>query len=483
MCRSSSAVIVAASLVVAAAHAEPARARPLTLEDAVAIAIARDADVGRADLAVERGATDELQSWAGIGPDVSVDASVGRTLGRSFSQQEGGIVSGTSDQAGAGVEARIELFSGFATTAAILRARDVSAAARRRRDRVRQDVAFAATRDFFALLQSRSLQDVRLAQRAAQEELLAVVRREVDVGRRSPADLHLQEAARAEAELAVVDATGDAGRAEIQLRRTLRMGPAETLDLVAPATELPTDALPPAVALVDDALGRRADLRALQAEADAAAHGVLLARAGFWPRLALRAGYGTTWSSLDLRPVPGTGLDPRVITVTPDEGGAPATFPVPGTGHDPTLVEAPFVDQLLSRHGGSVSLHLTLPIFDGLQTWRLSRAAEAELATARLLVDEQRAAVAAEVEAAVLDARTARARLAATSARLRAAEQGSAAARRLYELGRGTLLEVSQAEQVLVDARSAAVRAQYEVRLTEKLVAYRAGTIADGGAR
>jgi len=190
--------------------------------------------------------------------------------------------------------------------------------------------------------------------------------------------------------------------------------------------------------------------------------------------LSLAVGYGSDWSSNALVPVPGTATDPRVITVTPDDG-PPATFDVPGSGTDPDFVRPTFFDQLDQRRGGSVRLALIVPIFDRFQTRTQVAQAEVDALNARYDLHDQQQLVALQVRQAVLDYRSARVQLAATTERVEAAERARGAASRRYELGAATFVELTQAITEVVAARSAQVRARYDVLLAQTLIDYYTG--------
>jgi outer membrane protein len=318
---------------------------------------------------------------------------------------------------------------------------------------------------------------VRAQELEAQQELLEQVEALVDVGRRPISDLYQQQAAVAEARAAIAEAERLVALTETQLIQVLQLDPTATYTFAAPTLadaddpDLPTYDLDQ---LLEEAFTRRADLDAIETEAAAARVGVRVAQAGYWPVLSLAVGYGSDWSSTALVPVPGTGTDPRTITVTPDDG-PPATFAVPDSGTDPDFVRPTFFDQLDQRRGGSIRLSLVVPIFDRLQTRTQVAQAEVAALNARYALQDQQQQVALQVRQAVLDYRSARVQLAATTERVEAAERARDAASRRYELGAATFVELTQAITEAVAAQSAQVRARYDVLLAQTLIDYYTG--------
>ncbi len=455
--------------------------RVVTFEDAVDLALERNTDLLRARTDVELRRTEETREWMDFLPEVSVATRARRSFGRSFSREEGAILSESNDIVDTGLTATVELFDGLERVASVRGASMRREASRLRLERTAEDVLFQVVQGYTELALDRELARVRAEELVAEEELLEQVRRLVDLGRQPASDLYQQEAAQAEAEAALVDARRQVELTESVLLQLLELDPMErhefrTPPLPAGQAELRYE---PAE-LLRLALERRPDLRALEAGLEASGQGVTAARAGYWPSLSVSVDYGSNWSSNSLQPVPGTGSAPRQVTLMPESGGDPVTLEVPGTGSSPELRRPDFFEQLDGRRGGSVSLSLSLPVFDRLQTRLAVQRAEVARRNARYDLQDRRQEVAVQVRQSILEHRSAVARQAATERRLAAAERAWAAAERRYELGAATFVEVAQARSALVSARSAALRARFGVELARRLIAYHTGTLDPG---
>jgi len=454
-----------------------APAETVTLDEAVEIALRQNTDLKRAESAARVSGFVTTQERLDFFPNLQLSSSGTRTFGRSFSQEEGGIINETSTFFGTEVNASVDLFNGFEHFASLRRATLEEEASELRLERTRQDVVFLVFDGFTTLQQNRQLAEVRAQELEGQQELLGQVEALVDVGRRPISDLYQQQAAVAEARAAVAEAERLVALTETQLIQVLQLDPTATYTFAAPTlADAETPDLPTydVVQLLEEAYARRADLDATEAAAAAAREGVRVAQAGYWPVLSLAVGYGSDWSSNALVPVPGTGTDPRTITVTPADG-PPATFAVPGSGTDPDFVRPTFLDQLDQRRGGSLRLSLIVPIFDRFQTRTQVAQAEVDALNARYALQDQQQQVALQVRQAVLDYRSARVQLAATTERVQAAERAREAASRRYELGAATFVELTQAITEAVAAQSAQVRARYDVLLAQTLIDYYTG--------
>lgn len=454
-------------------------ARTITYEEALRMALQSNTTVRRARSQV--GLLSSLSTGERMDflPTLELSTSGTRTFGRSFSQEEGAILSETSDFIGGGVSAGLTLFNGFEQFASLEQAEREEEAGRRTLDRTEQDVAFQLLDGYATLLQNRELSRVREQELTTQEELLRQVRGLVDVGRVPQSDLFQQQAARAEARAALEEARRQEEVAKTELIRLLQLDPRGTYAFEGTsfpeATAADTFDLDE---LLDVALTSRSDLAAGRATVEASRQGMRAARSGYWPDLSLSFDYGSDWSSTSRQPVPGTGMDPREITLTPDDGNDPVTFPVPGTGSDPQFIQPDLMDQLNARRGGSVRLALSVPIFQRFQIRNQVEQASVQLENARYDLSDQEQTVALQVRQALVDYRSAQAQLDATSERLEAARRARDAAQRRYELGAATFVELTQAISGFVSASSAEVQARYALVRARELIDYQTGRLS-----
>lgn len=457
-------------------------ARVVTFDDAVQRALRLGTDILRARAQVDLAGSLETREWMAFVPRLSLSTGARRSFGRSFSPEEGAILSETTDAVDGAVSANFTLFDGMRRLSAVRQASLQEDASRLRLDRTRQDVLFALVEGYIGLLQARELRVVREQELTAGSELLEQVRRLVDLGRAPVSDLYQQQAAYAEAEAALVEGVRQVEVAETALLQVLQLDPFGSYRFDVP--DLPEDdgterefdlAL-----LMERAFASRGDLVASERALKAAEEGLDAAQAGYWPSLALSFNYGSNWNERSRQPVPGSGVAPETVTFTPEGRSEPVTFEVPGTGSGPRFYQPGFMEQLDSRRGGSVSLSLSVPVFDGLQTRTQVQQAEVQRLNARYDLQDQQQLIAVQVRQALVDFRSARAQREATRRRLEAAERAWEAAERRYELGAATFVEVVQARSGLVAARSAAIRARYGVLLAERRIDYHTGTLEPG---
>ncbi len=412
----------------------------ITFDDAVRIALERNAGLR----AAQNGA--EVDQLAARGraldflPDLSFSSRQTTRWGRNFNDVEGRILNDRSSSVNLGLASSVTLFDGFANVAALRQARYASEASQSGVERERQAVVFDVVSNYVGLIEAHERLGVQRENLAAQEEQLHQIQERLDAGTVPVSDLYQQQASVAGAKVDVVGAERDFELARIALVRTLFLDPTGDYEFELPALPDSLAAAPDTTAagLVETAFARRADVDAARAQVEAASQGVRVAGASRWPSLNLSASYASNY-------------------VDTANGG--------------------FSDQLDLNRTGSVGLALSFPLFDRLDARLATARATLEVDDARLQAETLRQDVAEEVQTALLDLRTAVRRLDAAEAQAKAAERALEAVRDRYEFGAGTLLELTQARAVQVQAESELVSARANLLLQREALRFATGEI------
>ncbi|HEY8795564.1 MAG TPA: TolC family protein, partial [Gemmatimonadaceae bacterium] len=247
-----------------------------------------------------------------------------------------------------------------------------------------------------------------------------------------------QQASTAAARLAVVNAQHDLELGKVDLVQTLRLDPKVTYNFIAPTVSNTASIQYNLDSLTARAYAQRADLAAESARVDASAQGVKVANAGWWPTVSLSAGYNTAYTSA-------TGLS--------------------------------ILDQFNQQRGGSISIGVSIPIFDRGQTSVNEQKAKIQEDNARLALDAQKQEVALEVKRAYLNFQSAGEQLAAAQAQQSASDLAVTTSEQRYKAGAGTLVELTQARAAQVQAASAVVSARYGLVFQQALMSYYTGEL------
>jgi outer membrane protein len=434
--------LVLASAGIADGQQQPARAVSITFDDAVAIALRQNTSIRQALNNSESSSAAVQQARLQFLPNLNLNVNNGLDVGRNFSEAEGRIVDQTTRSLSTGVSSSVTLFDGMRNVANLSAAKATEDASGQDVARVRQTVVFTVASNFLNIVAQQEQLRVQEENLKALELQEQQIRTYVDAGVRPISDMYSQQAATANARLSLVNAKRALELAKVDIIQTLQLDPAGTYQFVAPnvtATEAAAATRTYDLgALVATAYQNRFDLDAQEARVEAAKQNARASAASKWPSVSLSAGYNTGFNSAN---------------------------------------DVPFSDQLNERRGGSVSIGVSIPIFDRGATSVAEQRARIQEENARLELEKQRQQVALEIRRAHLDHQSAQEALKAARAQKEAADQAVAAVQERYRVGASTLVELTQARAAQVQAASALVNARYTLVFQNALMDYYTGEL------
>lgn len=437
--------LVAAPAVAQQPAASPAI--PITLADAVRIALRQNVTIRQALNTIDQSATTVRQARMQFVPNLSLNTNTATNVGRNFDQNEGRIINQTSQSVSAGISSGVTLFDGFRNVANLRAAQATETAGEQTLERTRQTVVFTVASNFLTLVTNQEQLRVQEQNLVAQDALQGQVERFVQAGTRAISDLYQQQAAVASARLAVLTARQALELAKVDLMQTLQLDPSASYTFVPPTlgdtAVISGDSIPGLPhyeldSLLAQAFAQRADLSAQLSRLAAAEQAIRSAQGGRMPSVSMSFGYSSAYTNAN------------------DLG---------------------FLSQFDQRRGGSLGLGLSLPIFDRANASIATQQAELQLENARLALEQQRQTVALEVRRALLDYEAAQQQLVAAAAQQRAADLAVATVQERYRVGAATLVEVTQARASQVQAASAYVNARYNLVFQQSLMSYYTGAL------
>ena len=338
----------------------------------------------------------------------------------------------------------------------------------------RQDVALQATQLYLeALLAAEALDNAELLRNQIAAQLRTLEGR-ITAGQLAPVDRFESDARLARQEQAVV-AAGSARRlAVLRLEQLLRLPPGTSLEVSVPETlDLDGVQVPDvdAAALYAAARDRQPGVRAAELSQEAAAAGIEVAKSGYRPTLNAFGQANTRYSSQAIRRVPDGTATISEQTVLFNGQEVTFGFPQPNLA----IEEIPLTEQLSDFFGQAVGLSLRIPIFSQGQNDATLARAETRLAQARLQREQEELDLRSETEQALLNARNARAEVAAARRALAAAQAAFDAATRRAELGAGNDFDLSDQQLLLEQAQITLLRARYQYVFNAKVVDFYLG--------
>ena len=412
----------------------------ITFNDAIAIALRQNITLRQANNTAALNSATARQQRLALLPDLRFNSTTGQNYGRTFSQDEGRILTQTTQSLNAGVSSSLTLFNGLTNVANLRSAQLTENAGDRNVKRAEQTVAFTVASNFLTLVQQQEQLRVQQENLAAQEAQEKQIQAYVNAGSRPISDLYQQQATVAAARTQVVNAQRALELAKVDIMQALNLDPRGNYAFTPPALDTASTGVATfdLDSLLTRALAHRSDLEAQQTLVSAATQSVKAAKGARWPSLSLTAGYNSAYNSA-------TSLG--------------------------------FYDQLDQRRGGSVSLGFSIPIWDRGAADLATQRAEINEDNARLDLKDRQQQIGLEVRRAYLDYQAARQQLDAAEVQLRAAQLALQTSQQRYNVGAATLLEVTQARALQLQAASALVTARYGLLFQRTLIGYYTGDL------
>lgn len=429
---------VSAVIAVSPTHAQD-DVRTIGFEEAVQIALSQNIALQQTANNVELDSREVFQRRMNFLPNLTFSTNGSR--GSGFWQDEAGRnVAFTNQNVNGSFSTNLNVFNGFADVGALEQAKHERDASSYMYDRGRQDVVFNVVDNFLAYVNSREQVRIQEENVESQQQQLAQIEEFVNVGTRPISDLYQQQAAVAQAELQVLNAQRTAELNKTRLIQVLHLEPFGNYEFQAPQVEavaIPVEQYQ-VESLLQAAFDQRVDLEAQEERILAAREGIRIARSQYWPRIDLGGSYRSNFS--------------------PDANGG-------------------LFDQLDSNRGNNIGFSISMPIFDRFSRGTSVQQAEVSYKNERLQLETLRQDVALQVRQAYFDYLITEKRIDVTDTQVRSARQALEAAEERYNVGAGTLVELTQARAQYVEAVSNQAQAKYDLLFQGKLVDYYTGRL------
>jgi outer membrane protein TolC len=388
----------------------------VSLEDAVALALARSPSYVQAEVSVESAQEDRRTAVGAFLPTLSLSTGASMRPGSVFDPTTQSQLDVTNRSLSGGVNVGMDLFSGGRNRAELSRADVEIEAADAALEGERFQLILQTKQLFFGALEQADLLGVAEARVARAEESLAIAVRQLAVGAATSSD-----SLRAQLELA--NARQAALQSEAQLRAA-RVALGRHVGVAGPVEALrPEDLEPSPLPLSDGEIfalaeGSSPGVRSASLNADASGASLTSARAAYYPTARISSGYN--WSN-DAWDVSG------------------------GQG----------------RWSG-LSLSLSYSVFNGFSREASVARAEDQVRVSRLQAEDARLQARQEADAALFALRTSEEAVRIAEEAARVAEEDLRVVRERYEVGVATLFEVVTSQLALDEAETSRVSTRYD---------------------
>jgi len=399
-------------------------AETLSLEQAIALALTHNPQVGAAEDGVRETQWRLTQARSLLLPRVSMNARRMTPVNLpdfSFQSRE---TTWETD-----LSLTQPLYTGGSIQQGIAAARDYLRGSEGAYRRTQQEIAFAVRQSYYRVLTAEEGVNVAAEVVASVREHLRVARLRFQAGLAPQFDVLAAEARLARVEQGLIAAQAERSIAWAALSAVLGRPVPEGTQLTTPRPVSIEEA--DVESLKQEALEKRPDLLAMEARATAAGAEVRIAQAQRQPSVAANISY----------------------TLRDDVTIAGEAFGLPGQ------------ELVVAQDSGYILLVVSWSLFNGGQVHGEIRAAQARMDQAAKLLESQRQRIELEVKSAYLQLEAARAQVAAAQKEVEQAQEAHRIATLRYEEGVGTSVEILDAEASLEGAKTRLNGAIYGLNL------------------
>ena len=399
---------------------------PLTLGEAIRVALANNPEVAATAFDVDAAAAQRDFATGQRLPNLHAVSGYSHFLDsqRLLAARENGEPGVFSrDIFASDLVVTMPLFTGGRITSEIKAAELLQKASEHRLARTREELVFNVSSVFYGILAQREVIGSLEFSRKALQEHLKRIQDLIAAQKAAKVDQLRTEVRLADLEQRLVRERNVLAIQERVLANLLGLKKAGKS--VDPAGELALAqaGIPETGQALQQALSHRPDYLAARSALEAQAKAVDAARAAHWPTVALEGAYGGRWAA------------------------DPSDHP-PGTSRSDDV--------------GRVGVVMDVPVFEGGRIEARVRQETARLAAAQERLRELELQVRLDVETALLNVNSSRERVLATEKAIEQAKESLRIEREKYDLGKGAIVDVLDAQSALLDSQTTYYRALAE---------------------
>lgn len=420
-------------------HAQ--NAEQITLQKAIEISLENNYQLKQAENNLGLAEEQVLSAKGDFLPSLNGSMSGGRREGSQFIPGTDNFVNTVSRSISGSISGGLPIFSGFQNINNLKSSRYSKRSEEENLQRVRETVIFETASNYLQVILDKELLEIDRENLAASEKTLEQVKAQVEVGSRPTVDLFNQEATVANNELQVVNSENALNASKLRLIRQLQVDPLLQYEFSTPEVD-PQNVYAQDYnlrQLVNTALENRSDLRSEQLGIQAQRHQLSVTKASLYPSLSLSARISSDYSD-------------RVDFSFSDQ----------------------FYDQNVVKF---VGLSLDIPIFNNFNRRANIQSQLVSYKNAKLNLENTELQVIQDVNQAYNDYQSYLKQLESSRKALTAAEKTYETQQERYQVGAGTLIELSDANAQFVQAQANTAQALFRVIFQQQLLDYYIGRL------
>lgn len=413
----------------------------LTYEEAVKIALEQNVILRTQENDLDIYKAYKAQSRAGMAPSVSARISGYRANGNTFLEQSATTINTTNHNISASLSADVNLFNGFSQLNLIKQANAGFGAQLKKIERTSQEVIFMVTNQYLQVLLDMEFFKIAQDNLKTQELLFKQIDAMVQGGSKPKSDLYDQQAVVKNNELLVLQSKNKLSNDKSTLAITLQLDPTVQLTISDQLWNLDEIRIiePKLEELYDISLENRADLKQYQFVEISAAKATSVAKANFAPSIYAYYGFGTRYNDQQIR-----SINEQLTT---------------------------------DNRNSQIGLGLNVPIFSGLRNRTQFVMKKVDHENSIINTENLRKTILTDVRQAYQNFLDVRSAYDVSIAQFEAADMALKVQKEKYELGVGSLIELTNSNNNYVLAASKQVQARLSLLFQKVILDYHTGVL------
>jgi len=350
-----------------------------TLEECIAYAYDNNIEIKQSILSVDAADHDVLQSKLNLVPSLNASASHAFGWGRSFDESLKRYANKNTQQSYFSINSQVTLFNGMQMINNVRQKQFDYLSQKYASDKIRNDMSLNVAASYLLILFNIELANNAQRQVDISDEQIDRTKKQVDAGAISRGSLYDIEAQGAADDANLVSAKNKVMLAYLDLMQLLDMESNNEFDIDKPVFEIVgTPTLLPAEMIYNKSVVIMPEIKSAEYKVESALRGLSIVKGMRSPRLYASSSYGTNYSDQRLN------LNSQGI-------------PVPGDFMS-------FSNQFTENRNGTLSLGLSIPIFNGYQVSTNIKKSEIYYESVRLNLESEKLRLRKNIEAAYADA-------------------------------------------------------------------------------
>lgn len=421
-----------------------------TLKECVEIALRNNLTVKRSELGLKGADINLDQARFTMLPSLNLSGSTGSNYGRSIDPTTNGFIDQKIDNANVNANASLLLFNALRVMNTIRQNVNDKAAADNDLTKAKNDVILSVVTLYTSVIFNQELfQNAQFQLRTTQQQLERTKKLEqagsVPLG--NVLDLEAQNATN---ELNLIQRENTYNLSLLQLKQAMQLPASTPLEIEVPELGIEDVTLNQSTEQIFDiAKQNMPEIRAAVYRTESSNFALKAARASLYPRLSLNASAFTNYSSAA-----------KIL-------------------QNGVLVEKPFSDQFSDNVSKSLSLGLTIPLFNGYTTRASLERSKVQRDQASINLTDAENKLRQAIETAHNDATAAAKTYASSAKAVKAREEAFRMTKQRYDAGAANYVDYQVSENNLFQAKSDQVRAKYDLIFKKKVLDFYQGKPID----